>query len=167
MGAIWVVEPDGDGEMRLAAEPVRYFAADDAQGDSPEGRLDAVLTVPRRPGAGAVKCAKAVGNLSERRGQMRYGEYRSHGLPIGSGRVEAACTTVVERRMKRTGMRWTVAGANPCSGCAAPGSAAGSTTTGTPPQAGTVRRWRSLTQDSLHTRVFVRMSKCCRVAEVG
>ena len=44
---------------------------------------------------------------------MRYGEYRSRGLPIGSGRVEAACKTVVGRRMKCTGMRWTVAGANP------------------------------------------------------
>ena len=78
-----------------------------------EGRLDAVLTALRRPGAGAGECAKAVGYLSERRGQMRYGEYRSRGLPIGSGRVEAACKTVVGRRMKCTGMRWTVAGANP------------------------------------------------------
>ena len=44
---------------------------------------------------------------------MRYAEYRSRGLPIGSGRVEAACKTVMGRRMKCTGMRWTVAGANP------------------------------------------------------
>ena len=44
---------------------------------------------------------------------MRYDEYLARGLPIGSGRVEAACKTVVGRRLKCTGMRLTVAGANP------------------------------------------------------
>ena len=77
------------------------------------GRMDDVLAALRRPGAGAEERAKAIRHLSERRGRMRYGEYRSRGLPIGSGRVEAACKTVVGRRMKCTGMRWTVAGANP------------------------------------------------------
>lgn len=38
---------------------------------------------------GGGECAKVLGYLSERRGQMRYGEYRSHGLPIGSERVKA------------------------------------------------------------------------------
>ena len=78
-----------------------------------EGRADDVLAALRKDGAGVAECAKALRYLSERRGQMRYGEYRSRGLPIGSGRVEAACKTVVGRRMKCTGMRWTVAGANP------------------------------------------------------
>ena len=77
------------------------------------GRMDDVLAALRKPGAGAEERAKAIRYLSERRGQMRYDEYRSLGLPIGSGRVEAACKTVVGRRMKCTGMRWTVAGANP------------------------------------------------------
>ena len=77
------------------------------------GRMDDVLAALRRPGAGAEERAKAIRYLSERRGRMRYDEYRSLGLPIGSGRVEAACKTVVGRRMKCTGMRWTVAGANP------------------------------------------------------
>ena len=53
------------------------------------------------------------GYIAQRRGQMRYGEYLARGLPIGSGRVEAACKTVVGRRMKCTGMRWSVVGANP------------------------------------------------------
>ena len=44
---------------------------------------------------------------------MRYNKHPSHGLPIGSGRIEAACKTVVGRRMKCTGMLWSVAGTNP------------------------------------------------------
>ena len=77
------------------------------------GRLDDVLAALRAPGAGAEERAKAIRYLSERRGRMRYDEYLARGLPIGSGRVEAACKTVVGRRLKCTGMRWTVAGANP------------------------------------------------------
>ena len=34
------------------------------------------------------------------------------GLPVGSGVVESACGAVVADRLKRGGMRWTVAGAN-------------------------------------------------------
>ena len=77
------------------------------------GRLGDVLAALRDPGAGAEERGKAIRYLSARRGRMRYGEYLARGLPIGSGRVEAACKTIVGRRMKCTGMRWTVAGANP------------------------------------------------------
>jgi hypothetical protein len=37
---------------------------------------------------------------------MRYGEYRSVGLPLGSGVTEAACKTVFTQRLKQSGMRW-------------------------------------------------------------
>ena len=75
------------------------------------GRTDEVLAALRRTGGG--EAARAEHYIAGRRGQMRYDEYIARGLPIGSGRAEAACKTVVGRRLKCTGMRWSVAGANP------------------------------------------------------
>ena len=42
---------------------------------------------------------------------MRYDEYLKAGYPIGSGVAEGACRHLVKDRMERTGMRWTLAGA--------------------------------------------------------
>jgi hypothetical protein len=42
---------------------------------------------------------------------MRYDEYIAAGYPIGSGVAEGACRHLVKDRMERTGMRWTVVGA--------------------------------------------------------
>ena len=42
---------------------------------------------------------------------MRYDEYLTLGLPIGSGAAEGACRNLIKDRMERTGMRWTVDGA--------------------------------------------------------
>jgi len=38
--------------------------------------------------------------------RLAYDKFRAMGLDIGSGRVEAACKSVVGVRMKRSGMRW-------------------------------------------------------------
>ncbi|QDV34633.1 ISKra4 family transposase [Tautonia plasticadhaerens] len=38
--------------------------------------------------------------------RMDYPRYRAAGWQIGSGHIEAACKTVVNRRLKRSGMRW-------------------------------------------------------------
>ena len=43
--------------------------------------------------------------------RMRYRLFRESGLDIGSGRVEAACRTVVGERLKRSGMFWSLPGA--------------------------------------------------------
>lgn len=38
--------------------------------------------------------------------RMEYPRYRSEGWQIGSGHIEAACKTVVNQRLKQSGMRW-------------------------------------------------------------
>ena len=43
---------------------------------------------------------------------MRYDEFRAEGLCVGSGVVEEGCKTVVGARCKRSGMHWTLDGAN-------------------------------------------------------
>lgn len=43
--------------------------------------------------------------------RMQYAKWRSEGLPIGSGLVEASCKTLVAQRLKLSGMRWGSRGA--------------------------------------------------------
>jgi hypothetical protein len=44
--------------------------------------------------------------------RMCYKYFRARGFFVGSGVVEAGCKTVIGQRLKQSGMRWTVAGAN-------------------------------------------------------
>lgn len=44
--------------------------------------------------------------------RMRYPAFRQQGLFVGSGVVEAGCKSVIGSRLKRSGMFWTVRGAN-------------------------------------------------------
>jgi len=43
--------------------------------------------------------------------RMKYDEYLAAGYPIASGVIEGACRHLVKDRMERTGMRWTLEGA--------------------------------------------------------
>jgi hypothetical protein len=52
-----------------------------------------------------------IGYLENNRDHMRYDDYLAAGYPIGSGVAEGACRHVVKDRMERSGMRWTVEGA--------------------------------------------------------
>ena len=55
---------------------------------------------------------KRVANyLRRNRRYMRYDEYLRQGLPIASGCVEGACKNLIKDRMERSGMRWSLAGA--------------------------------------------------------
>jgi hypothetical protein len=47
-----------------------------------------------------------LGYFRNNQDKMDYATYRAWGLPIGSGPVEAACKTIVNQRLKRSGMRW-------------------------------------------------------------
>jgi hypothetical protein len=44
--------------------------------------------------------------------RMRYPQFRRQHLFVGSGVIEAGCKTVIAARLKRSGMFWTVRGAN-------------------------------------------------------
>src|SRR5208337_2094181 len=44
--------------------------------------------------------------------RMRYPAFRRQHLFVGSGVVEAGCKTLIGNRLKRSGMFWTVRGAN-------------------------------------------------------
>jgi hypothetical protein len=60
--------------------------------------------------------AKAISNEAEyfdgNRERMRYPEFRKKKLFVGSGVIEAGCKTVIGSRLKKSGMFWTVRGAN-------------------------------------------------------
>ena len=61
---------------------------------------------------GLVKDIETEANYFEgHKERMRYSEFRKQGLFVGSGVVEAGCKTVIGR-LKRSGMFWTVRGAN-------------------------------------------------------
>jgi hypothetical protein len=61
------------------------------------------------------KAAKAVrttcGYFEKNLDRMRYDVYLEAGYPIASGVIEGACRHVVKDRLERSGMRWTLAGA--------------------------------------------------------
>ncbi len=42
--------------------------------------------------------------------RRRYPKFRKLGLFVGSGVIDAGCKTVIESRLKRSGMFWTVRG---------------------------------------------------------
>jgi hypothetical protein len=50
------------------------------------------------------------GYFAKNAARMQYPQFRLDGLPIGSGAIESAADHVVQRRMKRAGMRWSEAG---------------------------------------------------------
>jgi len=49
--------------------------------------------------------------FANNRERMRYARFRALGCFVGSGVVEAGCRTLVGQRLKQSGMRWTVRGA--------------------------------------------------------
>lgn len=54
---------------------------------------------------------KAYHYIQKRTRFLRYSEYASNHIPIGSGVTEAACKTIFTQRLKLSGMRWSFEGA--------------------------------------------------------
>ena len=80
------------------------------------GNVEAVLTALKRLRPRNASVKKQVHNtvhyFHTNAERMRYQKFRGMSLFVGSGVVEAGCKTVIGHRLKQSGMRWTVRGAN-------------------------------------------------------
>lgn len=114
LGRLWAVAhcfhaEGSDGARQYVEERLR---------DLLQGRVGYVIAgLRRRLNGGRLSGPKravvksAVEYLANNRDHMRYDEYLAAGYPIGSGVAEGACRHLVKDRLERTGMRWTVEGA--------------------------------------------------------
>jgi hypothetical protein len=80
------------------------------------GKIESLVKILRELHPANAELSKIVINEAdyfERNAErMRYPAFRAQGLFVGSGVVEAGCKTVIGSRLKRSGMFWTVRGAN-------------------------------------------------------
>ena len=77
-----------------------------------EGRLEELLGALAAHADTSEEARRCHGYVTTNRHRMRYPEFRAQGLCVSSGVVEAGCKVVVGTRLKRSGMRWTLAGAD-------------------------------------------------------
>ena len=81
-----------------------------------QGKIEALVQTLRGLHPASEELAKTVANQAEyfqrNSERMRYPNFRAQGLFVGSGVIEGGCKTVIGARLKRSGMFWTVRGAN-------------------------------------------------------
>jgi hypothetical protein len=79
------------------------------------GGIDGIAAAVREYPLEGVKedeVEKELGYFLNNAPRMRYKWFRSRGLFVGSGVVEAGCKAVIGQRLKQSGMHWTAAGAD-------------------------------------------------------
>ena len=77
-----------------------------------EAVIDSMKQIEPRDDHARDEIRKAIDYFEKNKERMRYASFRSQGLFVGSGVMEAGCKTIVGQRLKPSGMRWTVSGAN-------------------------------------------------------
>jgi hypothetical protein len=82
-----------------------------------QGNLSRVIKrieqLPLRTAAAKGKRQSILKYFGDNAYRMKYDQYRQAGYMIGSGAIEAAHRTVVQKRMKLSGQRWSDTGAQP------------------------------------------------------
>lgn len=90
--------------------------AADRHCDLESGLLDTVLDAIRPhiaiSGDVGSKASNEFNYFNNNRQRMAYADFRSRGLCVGSGVVEAGCRAVIAQRLKRSGMFWSITGAD-------------------------------------------------------
>ena len=81
-----------------------------------KGKIEALGKLLRQTRPPSAEAERALHNDAEyfqrNAARMRYPSFRAQGLFVGSGVVEAGCKEVIGSRLKRSGMFWSVEGAN-------------------------------------------------------
>lgn len=77
-----------------------------------QGRLRDIVHELRSHASACSEATKCALYIFRNRARMRYPKFRAQGLCTSTGVLEAGCKVVIGTRLKRTGMRWTVGGAN-------------------------------------------------------
>jgi len=75
------------------------------------GETDRALDEIPEDAGGQLKSVNLKTYLKNNRDKINYPEYRKRGWFVGSGAIESANKTIVQRRLKQAGMRWSVSGA--------------------------------------------------------
>ena len=76
------------------------------------GNIEALITGLKGVSGHCKLAAQAVGYFDNNRERMRYASFREQRLVCSSGVLEAGCKDAIGARQKRSGMRWSVDGAN-------------------------------------------------------
>jgi hypothetical protein len=106
--AIAAAYGDGTRKTRHRFAELRDVLLEDDDGVD---RVIGSLEYLRRKHPRRKTLATELAYFRKNRARMRYAAWRTQGLPIGSGLVEAACKTLVTQRLKLSGMRWSGRGA--------------------------------------------------------
>ena len=81
-----------------------------------QGQIEALVEqaracLPRDPGA-CKEASTTIAYFEHNKDRMRYARFKAEGLFVGSGVIEAACKSLIGKRLKQSAMEWTVRGAN-------------------------------------------------------
>jgi hypothetical protein len=77
-----------------------------------EGNIHAVLAALRVHAEHNDEARKCLDYVTRNQNRMRYPQFREQGICTSTGVVEAGCKTAIGTRLKRSGMHWTVPGAD-------------------------------------------------------
>ncbi len=77
-----------------------------------DGKIDSLLAALRVHAEANDEARKCLDYVIRNQDRMRYPEFRAQGLCVSTGVVESGCKVAIGTRLKRSGMHWTVAGAD-------------------------------------------------------
>ena len=60
---------------------------------------------------------KLLNYLTNNKKRIDYGKFKKEGLRVGSGPIEAANRDIIQKRLKLSGQRWTIQGAQQVANC--------------------------------------------------